>query len=322
MPGTDRILFFGTPEFAVPTLAALVAAGRTPVRVVTQPARPAGRGRHPQEPPVALWAREHGIEVTSPERVRRPEFLAEAAALVPDVAVVVAFGQIFPRALLDLPRHGCVNLHASLLPRWRGASPIQAAVAAGDTRTGVTTMRMDEGLDTGPILLEETVEIDPAETADELARRLAALGGPLMVRTLDLLAAGALAPRPQPAGGVTYAPRLTRDSGRVDWSLPARAIHDRLRAYTPWPGLTAALRGEPVKIVAAEILDEPEGGMGEPAGSAAPGTLLGLRGGLLAVHCGGGGALGLAELQRPGKRALRAADFANGERLRPGESFT
>jgi methionyl-tRNA formyltransferase len=322
MPGTDRILFFGTPEFAVPTLAALVAAGRTPVRVVTQPARPAGRGRHPQEPPVALWAREHGIEVTSPERVRRPEFLAEAAALAPDVAVVVAFGQIFPRALLDLPRHGCVNLHASLLPRWRGASPIQAAVAAGDTRTGVTTMRMDEGLDTGPVLLEETVEIGPAETAGELSRRLAALGGPLMVRTLDLLAAGALVPRPQAAEGVTYAPRLSRDSGRVDWTLPARAIHDRLRAYTPWPGLTAGLRGEPVKIVAAEVLDEPEGGMGEPAGSAAPGALLGLRGGLLAVHCGGGGALGLAELQRPGKRALRAADFANGERLRPGESFT
>jgi methionyl-tRNA formyltransferase len=315
MSGIDRILFFGTPEFAVPTLAALVAAGRPPVRVITQPARPVGRHRKPQDPPVARWAREHGLEVAQPERVRTPEFLEEAAALGADVAVVVAFGQIFPRALLDLPRHGCVNLHASLLPRWRGASPIQAAVAAGDARTGVTTMRMDEGLDTGPILLEEAVEIGPLETADELTRRLAEMGGPLMVRTLDLLASGGIEPRPQPADGVTYAPRLTRDSGRVDWGLPAREIHDRLRAYTPWPGLTAGLRGEPVKIAAAEVIDE--------AGAEAPGTILGLRGGrLLAVACGGGTALGLAELQRPGKRALRAADFANGERLRAGESFT
>jgi methionyl-tRNA formyltransferase len=319
MPGTDRILFFGTPEFAVPTLAALVAAGRAPVRVVTQPARPAGRGQRSQETPVARWAREHGIEVTSPERVRRPEFLEEAAALAPDVAVVVAFGQIFPRALLDLPRHGCINLHASLLPRWRGASPIQAALAAGDARTGVTTMRMDEGLDTGPILLESEVEIGPEETADGLSRRLAALGGPLMVRTLDLLAAGGLVPRPQSSEGVTYAPRLTRDSGRVDWSLTAREIHDRLRAYTPWPGLTAGLRGEPVKIVAAEVLDELAGA---PVETDAPGAILGVRDGRLGVRCGGGTALGLAELQRPGKRALRAADFANGERLRPGESFT
>ncbi len=319
MPGIDRILFFGTPEFAVPTLAALVAAGRPPVRVVTQPSRPAGRGRHPQDPPVARWAREHGLEVTQPERVRRPEFLEEAAALDADVAIVVAFGQIFPRALLDLPRLGCINLHASLLPRWRGASPIQAAVAAGDTRTGVTTMRMDEGLDTGPILLEETVEIGPLETAGELAQRLAGIGGPLMVRTLERLERGELEPRPQPDEGVTYAPRLTRDSGRVDWGLAAREIHDRLRAYTPWPGLTAGLRGEPVKIAAAEPIDGPAA----EAGEGAPGTILGLRGGrLLAVACGGGTVLGLSELQRPGKRALRAADFTNGERLRAGESFT
>jgi methionyl-tRNA formyltransferase len=315
MAGIDRILFFGTPEFAVPTLAALVAAGRSPVRVVTQPSRPAGRGRHPQDPPVARWAREHGLEVMQPERVRRPEFLESAAALDADVAIVVAFGQIFPRALLDLPRHGCINLHASLLPRWRGASPIQAAVAAGDTRTGVTTMRMDEGLDTGPILLEETVEIGPLETAGGLSLRLAELGGPLMVRTLERLERGEIEPRPQPDEGVTYAPRLTRDSGRVDWGVTAREIHDRLRAYTPWPGLTAELRGEPVKIVAAEPIDE--------AGEGAPGALLGLRGGrLLAVSCGGGTVLGLSELQRPGKRALRAADFTNGERLRAGESFT
>ncbi|HEX3557033.1 MAG TPA: methionyl-tRNA formyltransferase [Thermoanaerobaculia bacterium] len=311
----DRIVFFGTPEFAVPTLAALVAAGRAPVRVVTQPARPAGRGQKPQEPPVARWAREHGLPVMQPERVRDPAFLEEIAALAPDVAVVVAFGQIFPRALLDLPRHGCVNLHASLLPRWRGAAPIQAAVAAGDARTGVSTMLMEAGLDTGPILLAEATEIGPRETAGELARRLAEAGGGLMVRTLQELERGTLAPRPQPPEGVTYAPRLTRDCGRIDWSLPALAIHHRLRAYTPWPGSTAELRGAPVKIVAAEVLDG-------DAGDAGPGTYLGLRQGLLAVACGGRTILGVAELQRPGKRALRAPDFANGERLQAGERFS
>jgi methionyl-tRNA formyltransferase len=315
MAGIDRILFFGTPELAVPTLAALVEAGRSPVRVITQPARPVGRGQRLQDPPVALWAREHGLEVAQPERVRAPAFLEEVAALAPDLAVVVAFGQIFPRALLDLPRHGCVNLHASLLPRWRGASPIQAAIAAGDARTGVTTMKMDEGMDTGPILLEETVEIGPAETAGELGKRLAERGARLMARTIDLLERGEVAPRPQPAEGVTYAPRLTRESGRMDWGLSAREILDRLRAYTPWPGLTAELRGEPVKITAAEPVEE--------SGEGYPGTILGPRGGrLLAVTCGGGTVLGLRELQRPGKRALRAADFLNGERLRAGESFT
>jgi methionyl-tRNA formyltransferase len=314
MPGIDRILFFGTPEFAVPTLAALVAAGRVPLRVVTQPSRPVGRGHKLQDPPVAAWAREHGLEVVQPERVKAPDFLASVQALAPDVAVVVAFGQIFPKALLDIPRLGCVNLHASLLPRWRGASPIQAALAAGDRRTGVATMLMDVGMDTGPVLLEEETEIGPEETADGLSRRLAEIGGGLMVRTLDLLERGELAPRPQSGEGATYAPRLTRESGRVDWSLTAREIHDRLRAYTPWPGLTAELRGEPVKIVAAVVDGSAE--------DKAPGTLLGLRDGRLAVACGGGSALGIAELQRPGKRALRAADFFNGERLRAGESFT
>jgi methionyl-tRNA formyltransferase len=316
MSGIDRILFFGTPDFAVPALVALVDAGRAPVRVVAQPSRPAGRGNRLQDPPVAAWAREHGLEVVQPERVRNPAFLESAAALSPDLAVVVAFGQIFPRALLDLPRHGCVNLHASLLPRWRGASPIQAAVAAGDARTGVTTMRMEEGLDSGPILLQEELEIGPDETAGTLSRRLAEMGGRLMVETIERLERGGLEPRPQPAEGVTFAPKLARDSGRADWRLAAREIHDRLRAYTPWPGLTSELRGEPVKILAAEPISS------EKSEAAAPGTILGLRGGRLAVACGGGTVLGLAELQRPGKRALRAADFVNGERLRAGESFS
>lgn len=324
MSAIDRIVFFGTPEFAVPTLAALVAAGRAPVRVVTQPARPAGRGQRPLDPPVARWAREQGLPVSQPERVREPAFLEELASLNPDVAVVVAFGQIFPRALLDLPRLGCINLHASLLPRWRGASPIQAAVAAGDARTGVSTMRMEAGLDTGPVLLEEATEIGPQETAGELSRRLAEAGGRLMVRTLQELEGARLVPRPQSPEGATYAPRLTRESGRIDWSLPALEIHHRLRAYTPWPGLTAELRDAPVKIAAAQVLEgEPlEGESPEGRAEEAPGTYLGLRGGRLAVACGGGTVLGLGELQRPGKRALRAPDFANGERLKAGERFS
>jgi methionyl-tRNA formyltransferase len=310
----ERIVFFGTPEFAVPTLAALVEAGRSPLCAVTQPARPVGRGQRLQDPPVAAWARERGLPVTQPEKVRDPAFLADMKALAPDVAVVVAFGQIFPRDLLGLPRLGCVNVHASLLPRWRGAAPIQAAIAAGDARTGVTTMLMEAGLDTGPMLLQEETEIGPEETAEELSRRLAEIGGRLLVQTLERLERGDLEPQPQDSAAATYAPRLTRESGRVDWTRPAREIADRLRAYTPWPGLSAGLGGEPVKLVRVEVLQGTD--------QAAPGTFLGVREGRLAVACGEGTVLGIAELQRPGRKALKGADFANGERLRTGEVFS
>ncbi len=308
------LVFFGTPEFAVPTLVSLVEAGYAPARVVTQPSRPVGRGRKQQDPPVASWAREHGLSVMQPERVRDPTFLAEMREIAPAVAVVVAFGQIFPRDLLSLPRHGCINLHASPLPRWRGAAPIQAALAAGETRTGVTTMQMEAGLDTGPILLQEEVEIGPAETAGELSPRLAAAGADLMVRTLERLAAGTLTARPQDDALATHAPRLTRESGRVDWTREARNIVNLWRAYRPWPGLTAELRGEPVKLVAVETVEEEPG--------EAVGTFLGLHEGSLAVACGGGSVLGIRMLQRPGRKALPTADFANGERLRRGELFT
>jgi methionyl-tRNA formyltransferase len=318
MSKIDRLAFFGTPDFAVPTLAALVEAGRAPLRVVTQPARPAGRGRHPQDPPVARWAREHGLPVLQPEKVRAAEFLEEMRALDLDAAVVVAFGQIFPRALLDLPRHGCINVHASLLPKYRGASPIQAALAAGEARTGVTTMRMEEGLDTGPILLEAETEIGPEETADDLASRLAVMGGRLAAETLARLERGDLEARPQLGEGASYAPRLTREAGIVDWSLPARGIADRLRAYTPWPGLTATLRGAPVKLVRARPLET----IANAPTSAGPGTVLGLADGALAVACGGGTVLGIEELQRPGKKPLPAAVFVHGERLRPDEGFS
>ncbi len=308
-----KLFFFGTPAFAIPTLEALERAGRAPARVVTQPARPVGRGRKLRQPPVAAWALERGIAIAQPRRVRAPSFLELVAGDAPEVAVVVAFGQIFPRSLLELPRLGCINLHASLLPAYRGAAPIQAALAAGEAETGVTTMLMEKGLDSGPILQQRTVAIGPAETAPELAERLARIGAELMVETLDLLEAGELEPRPQDDSRATLAPLLSKDDGRIDWTLDSTVIFNRLRAYTPWPGLSSSLRGEPVKIGWGRVIEA------EAAG--APGELLGLRDGRLAVACGGGTALGIEVLQRPGRKPLPAAEFANGERLRAGERF-
>jgi methionyl-tRNA formyltransferase len=256
--------------------------------------------------------------------VRAPDFLAALAALAPDVAVVVAFGQIFPRELLALPPAGCVNLHASLLPRWRGAAPIQAAIAAGEATTGVSTMQMEAGLDSGPILLQEEVAIGPRETAGELAVRLAEVGARLTVETLVRLERGDLVPRPQDEGRATFAPRLSRGSGEADWSLPARALFDRLRAFTPWPGMTSALGGRPVKILwgeASENGGDPSGSRGACSQDAAPGTVLGLREGRIAVACGAATTFGIERLQRPGKPPRAAAEFANGERLRPGDRF-
>jgi methionyl-tRNA formyltransferase len=316
MPAAPKIVFFGTPEFAVPTLDALAAAGHEPVVVVTQPTRPAGRGQRPQDSPVARWALARDLPLRRPERVREPGFLDELRAAEPDLAVVVAFGQIFPRELLALPRHGCINLHASLLPRYRGAAPIQAAIAAGDRVTGVTTMLMEAGLDSGPILLQREVEIGAEETAGELAPRLAAAGGALVVETLGPLLGGTLGPRPQDSALATHAPRLTRDDGIVDWSLSAVELWHRLRAYTPWPGLATALLGRPLKLVWARPTPAPN-----PAAVAEPGTYLGLVDGRAAVACGGGTVLGVETLQRPGKKPQAAALFVNGERLVEGERF-
>jgi methionyl-tRNA formyltransferase len=318
VPPLSRLVFFGTPAFAVPTLAALVAAGRTPACAVTQPARPAGRGGRIEEPPVARWAAAHGIPVLQPERVREPAFLAALGELAPAAAVVVAFGQIFPRDLLALPPLGCVNVHASLLPRYRGAAPIQAAIAAGETATGVTTMRMEAGLDSGPILLQEELAIGRRETAGELSQRLAEAGARLLVETLARLERGELVARPQDDALATYAPRLSRGSGEVDWSLSAAVLFARLRAHTPWPGMASTLRGRPVKLLWGEPLGDPGR---DAAGDVAPGTVLAIGDGRIAVACGGATAFGIERLQRPGKPPRAAADFANGERLTAGERF-
>lgn len=319
MPQISRLAFFGTPDFAVPTLDALVRSGRAPLLVVAQPDRPAGRGGRLQQPPIARYASAEKLPLAQPEKVREPEFLARIEALDLDVAIVVAFGQIFPARLLAAPRLGCINLHASLLPAYRGAAPIQAAIAAGETATGVTSMRMEQGLDTGPILLQETVGIDPKETAAELSPRLAEVGARLIGKTLDRLESGDLAAVPQADERATYAPRIAKNAGKIDWALPARELSDRLRAFTPWPGLAAELAGAPVKIVRARPADSPV--PAEPVASApSPGTVVAISEGAIYVACGDG-VLALLELQRPGRRALLAADFAHGERLAVGARF-
>ncbi|MEM7588519.1 MAG: methionyl-tRNA formyltransferase [Acidobacteriota bacterium] len=308
-----RTLFFGTPEFAVPTLAAMVESGFAPERVITQPARPAGRGHGLRQPPVAAWALEHGLTVMQPEKVNRRAFRAELREVAPDVAIVVAFGQIFKRRLLDLPRLGCVNLHASLLPQYRGAAPIQAAIAAGDSATGVTTMMMTQGLDSGPILLQAELPIGPQETTPELSRRLAERGASLMTATLRALEGGELTALQQNEDLVSYAPQLSKADGMIDWRRTAGETYNRLRAYTPWPGQTGELRGKRVKVLWCRPLSG--------ASDEEPGTLLGLREGCLAVACGEGTLLGLERFQLPGKKPVSAADFANGARLTAGLRF-
>ena len=229
----ERTVFFGTPEFAVPVLDALDAAGRRPLLVVSQPPRRTGRGRRVVEPPVARWALERGVELLQPNRLRDAGVLDALAAFAPDLAVVAAYGRIFPASLLALPAAGCVNIHASLLPAYRGAAPIQAAIAAGEEFTGVTTMLMDEGLDTGPILMAEQTRIGPRETAGELSARLALIGARLLIRTIEQLEASTVDPAPQCDQAATYAPMLSAEDGIVDWRLPRagdRLPGSRLRA--------------------------------------------------------------------------------------------
>ena len=318
--GIERIVFFGTPQFAVPALEALVETGRRPLLVVAQPARRAGRGQALRQPPVAQRALTLGLEVEQPERVAEASFLERLGGLALDLAVVVAYGQIFPAALLELPAHGCVNVHASLLPAWRGAAPIQAAIAAGERETGVTTMLMERGLDTGPILLQQSTPIGARETAPELSARLATLGAGLLVRTLEAMERGLVTARPQEPGLATYAPRLTREAAQVDWRSSAAGLDARLRAQTPWPGLETSLGGVAVKLLAAEVWPEPA-----PMGTE-PGAVLGMARERLLVACGDGAVLAVERLQRPGRRPVDAAEFwrggrggrgGRGEHLRP-----
>lgn len=305
-----NIVFAGTPDFAVPTLDRLIDAGRRPVAVYTQPDRPAGRGRRPRPSPVKQRAEQAGIPVLQPASLRTPDAQAELAALAPDLLVVVAYGLILPQAVLDIPRLGCVNVHASLLPRWRGAAPIQRALLAGDATTGVTIMQMEAGLDTGPMLARREIPIGAQDTAGDLHDRLAVLGAELLVEVLPDIAAGRLTPVPQDDAAATYADKLSKDEAPLDWQRPAAALARQVRAFNPWPVAETRLAGRILRIWQAEALPGPT--------AAAPGEIVAAgRDGIDVATAEG--VLRLIRLQAPGGRPLPAADFLNGHPLRPGD---
>lgn len=309
-----RVIFFGTPEFALPTLRALVAAGHEVVLAVSRADKPAGRHLKLAAPPVVTVARELGLPLAQPVKLGQEEFAARLRALAADVAVVVAYGRLIPGGLLSIPRWGFVNLHPSLLPRHRGPSPIQWAIASGDTVTGVSTMLLDEGMDTGPILLQRELPIGRKERAPELERRLATLGAELVVDTLAALAAGTVTPRPQDEASATITPKLERRMGRVDWHLPAEELARRGRAFDPWPGLYCTFRGGRLKVHGLEV--------GVPApGGQPPGTVLAVSSAGISVRCGEGTVALLTDLQREGRRRLPADAFVIGERVAVGERF-
>jgi methionyl-tRNA formyltransferase len=305
-----NLVFMGTPDFSVPALDALVAAGHRVLAVYTQPPRPAGRGQKDQSSPVQRAAERHGIPVRAPKTLRDAGAQQEFRALRADLAVVAAYGLILPKAILDAPLRGCLNIHASLLPRWRGAAPIQRAIEAGDAKTGITIMVMDEGLDTGPMLLKESMPIGPSDTAGTLHDTLAALGATLIVRALAGLESGALVPVPQPAEGVTYARKIAKDEARLDWRAPAALLARRVRAFNPFPGAWFEAKGERIRVLSAVV----EAGMR----SAAPGTVLDAH---LAIACGES-ALRPTLLQRAGKAPLPADALLRGFALPAGTVVT
>ncbi len=313
-----RILFWGTPDFALPSLAALLGEGHDVVGVVTQPDRPRGRGRSLAPPPVKQFAQNEALPVLQPERARAPDFVDVIRKLQPELSVVVAYGQILPREVLGVPGLGSVNVHASLLPRLRGAAPVNWALILGHTTTGITTMRMVEALDAGPILMQVEEPILPEETASDLTVRLSELGAETLIETLTLMEGGALDERPQDADAVTYAPRIGRDDARVDWSRPARAVADHVRGMDAVPGAWTRLGGEEVKVYRPRVagLEAPGGGE--------PGTVLAAEPshaeeGLL-VACGEA-ALWVREVKPAGKRRMTAAEWVRGRGASPGDRF-
>ena len=310
---TLRVVYAGTPAFAVPALAALCAR-HTVAGVLTQPDRPAGRGRQMTASPVREFATQQGLPVLQPVALRGADSaldstLAQLAEWRPDVMVVVAYGLILPTALLQLPRLGCLNIHASLLPRWRGAAPIQRALQAGDEATGVSIMQMDAGLDTGPVLAEQALRIEAADTAGNLHDRLAAAGAVLLLETLQMLEAGSAQAQPQSTQGISYATKLSKSEARIDWHADAAQIDRQIRAFNPWPVSETTLHGEPVKLLFSRVSQHAEA----EAPGLAPGTVLGLKGDALLVAAARG-VVEVLELQRAGRRPVTAREFLNAER--------
>ncbi|MFN7920307.1 MAG: methionyl-tRNA formyltransferase [Bryobacteraceae bacterium] len=308
-----KAVYLGTPEFAVPTLERMVSAGHEVVAVFTQPDRPKGRGQELAPPPVKEAALRLGIAVHQPERIRRPEQVELLRTIAPEVMVVVGYGQIIPQSIIDIPKHGIINVHASLLPKYRGAAPIQWAIANGETETGVTTMRIDAGLDTGDMLLEWRTAIGPEETAPELSARLATAGADLLAETLRGLEQGTITPRPQDHAAATLAPILKKEDGRIDWNWRAPKIHARSRGFQPWPGAYAEFRGQTLQVARCHVAAERT--------EAAPGSILPSKRKLL-VACGEGSVVELAEVQPQGRKRMPGEAFRNGQRLLDNERIT
>lgn len=307
-PQSIRTVFMGTPEFALATLQGLIETGLNLCAVYTQPDRPKGRGNKLTPPPVKELAQQHGIPVYQPVKLRQPEVVEELRALQPDLIVVVAFGQILPKSVLEIPRYGCINVHASLLPRYRGAAPINKAIIEGETVAGVTTMNMDVGLDTGAMLVKKSLSVGPEETAGELHDRLALLGREAMEETVRRLCAGTLVAEPQDDSQHTYAPMLKKEDGLIDWSRSAAAIHNQVRGLDPWPGAYTLLEGEVLKLARTLPQTSPSG---------EPGSILAAGADGVTIACGDGSLL-VRELQLPGKKRLAASDFLRGRPLAVG----
>ncbi len=304
-----RLVFMGTPDFAVPTLAAIVGRGHDVAAVYTRAPQPAGRGMELRPSPVEREAQRFGIAVLTPKTLRTPEAQEEFRGHGADAAVVVAYGLILPKPVLDAPRLGCFNLHASGLPRWRGAAPINRAVMAGDADTGVVVMRMEEGLDTGPMAMTARVAIGPDMTAGELHDELARVGADLMVRALDVLEHGALPLTPQPSAGVTYAAKIDKNETRIDWTRPWKAVHNHVRGLSPFPGAWFELPGAGKETVRIKVLGTTRG-----EGAGPPGTVLDDK---LTIACGDG-AVRILELQRAGRQPMKAQEFLRGSPLAAG----
>ncbi len=305
-----RLVYMGTPQFAVGPLRALAAAGHELAGVVTRTDKPAGRGRSVAAPPVKLAAQEMGFPVFQPKRVREAEFIETLRGLAPEAVIVAAYGQILPKAILDLPKFGCINIHASLLPFYRGAAPINWAIIRGEHETGITIMRMDEGMDTGAVLMQERAPVDPRDTAGTLTEKLSVLGAKLITRALPLVEAGKLTAAPQDGSKATMAPLLKKENGLIDWTLPAAGIHDRVRGLSPWPGAYTFLDGKMVKIITTEVIDA----QGEPG-------LLYVKDKSFLDVGAGNGLLRLVSLQLEGKRPMTAAEFLRGHRVE-GKKFS
>ncbi|MBF0191509.1 MAG: methionyl-tRNA formyltransferase [Magnetococcales bacterium] len=306
-----RIVFMGTPDFAVPSLQALLDSTDPVVGIFTQPDRPTGRGMNLRPSPVKEVAAGRGIPIFQPEKLKDPAAIADCAALQPDLIVVAAYGQILSETLLSLPPQGCINVHASLLPRWRGAAPIQRALLAGDADSGITIMRMDKGLDTGPILSMAPLPLPATMTGGGLHDALAQLGARLLIQTIAGMKAGTIHPRPQPDEGILHAPKLTRADEKISFQEKAGRVQRHILALNPWPGATALLEGQPVKILRARV----------EHGSGSPGTIIALHDDGPEIACQEGSLI-VTEVQIPGKRRMSAAEWLRGHAVKVGMGWT